>query len=405
LNIQADFVENSSQTYSLTLAVSPEGAGTTVPAIGAHVYDAGEVSINATAASGYTFVNWTGAGIANPNASGTTVALDGNKTITAHFALNNPVNLVLSPSADAVMIGDTFEVDILARSGSQPVVGMDAYLDFDPAILSVVDMDSGAAGTQITGGQTLTSIIVNSADNTFGQLDYCAGVLGGEGISYPSGNFTIATIHFLALAETSPTTAVTFSTSLERDTEVSGDILGTDVTGTLTGETYTVLSGINVDISVGLQGASRPDNAWIIPLTVKFFTPGADVLTADPLYSFSLTTTKVNSAAVIQCTGIPGGSYDISAFSSHTLVNVRRNVTIDLSTTGVSLGTLLEGNANNDIRINIADFSILSGSYNRASADQGYNAMADFDGSGVVNIADFSLLSGNYNRRSPIEVP
>ena len=128
------------------------------------------------------------------------------------------------------------------------------------------------------------------------------------------------------------------------------------------------------------------------------------MFTAIPLYSFTHASSKVNDGAVIQCAGIQAGNYDISAVSSHTLVNVKRNVSIEESTDSVSLGTLLEGNANNDIRINTADFSILSGSYAKIATDTEYNAMADFDGSGRVNIADFSLLSGNYNKLAPIEV-
>ena len=401
-NITANFAADASPTYSLTMAVSPGSAGTTSPSIGAHVYDAGtNVPIQAAAAGGYTFVNWSGAGIANPAAASTTVTADQNKTVTANFISNAVVNLILSLSTNTALVGTTFDVVIQAQSGGQAVVGIDACLDFDPAKLAVVDMVPGTAGIQISGGASLSMPLQNLADNTTGHIDYSAGSLS----PYPSGTFTVATIRFQALAATSPTTAVAFSTSGLRSTEVSGDVLGTNVTGTLTGGVYTIASGVNVGISVGLQGAGRPGSAWIVPLTVKFFTTGSNVLTAVPLYNFTLTSTRVNNTAVIQCPAISPGHYDISAVSSHTLINVKRNVTIDLSSTPVSLGTLLEGNANNDIRINITDFSVLSGSYGKAAADQGYNAAADFDGSGTVDISDFSLLSGNYNLRSPIEVP
>src|SRR5665648_486445 len=73
---------------TLTMAVNPSGGGTTSPAVGAHPGYAENqvVNINATPASGYHFVNWTGAvtGSVNP----TTVTMDANKTVTANFELD-----------------------------------------------------------------------------------------------------------------------------------------------------------------------------------------------------------------------------------------------------------------------------------------------------------------------------
>jgi hypothetical protein len=153
-------------------------------------------------------------------------------------------------------------------------------------------------------------------------------------------------------------------------------------------------------LTVNLQGGSRSDNGWIIPLTVKFFTPGADVLNEIPLYTFDLTTTKSGSVAFASCTGITPGDYDITVVSPHTLMNVKRDVAVALPEVQIYLGTLLEGDANNDGRINAQDFSLLSASYLQASI----NPMADFDQNGVVNALDFALLSANYLKLSPIEV-
>jgi len=72
-------------THELTIAVDPVGAGTTEPAAGVHIYDEGSVvPITATAASGYAFDYWTGA-VANVSSPTTTVTIDADKTITAHF--------------------------------------------------------------------------------------------------------------------------------------------------------------------------------------------------------------------------------------------------------------------------------------------------------------------------------
>ncbi|MDP3880203.1 MAG: SBBP repeat-containing protein [Dehalococcoidales bacterium] len=211
--------------------------------------------------------------------------------------------------------------------------------------------------------------------------------------------------------------------------EIPSPTLGpfySDITGLSTGATYyfrakvdgdgitygventfaaTSSSSITVNLSVVLQGGSRPDAGWIIPLTVKFFTPGANVLTATPVYQFVPTTSRLDTTAVAQATGIIAGNYDITAVSEHTLVNVRRNVAIASSGTNLNMGALLEGNANDDNIINIQDFGILAGSYGKSSVYAGYDPRADFDKSGQVNIIDFGLLAANYGKTAPVIVP
>jgi hypothetical protein len=71
--------------YTLTMAVDPSGGGTTTPAVGDHTYEEDElVAISATPAVGYEFDHWSG-DVANPNEPSTTVTMDGDKTVTAHF--------------------------------------------------------------------------------------------------------------------------------------------------------------------------------------------------------------------------------------------------------------------------------------------------------------------------------
>jgi LruC domain-containing protein len=78
---------------TLTMAVSPEGSGTTTPTIGSYDYPTGtEVEIKALANEGYFFVNWTvdtGTAALAPGSDSTTVVVDTNKTVTANFALEN----------------------------------------------------------------------------------------------------------------------------------------------------------------------------------------------------------------------------------------------------------------------------------------------------------------------------
>jgi uncharacterized repeat protein (TIGR02543 family) len=69
-------------TYTLTIAVSPSGAGSVSPSSGD--YEAGaEVRLMASAASGYTFDHWSGA--ASGAKPGITITMDSDKSVTANF--------------------------------------------------------------------------------------------------------------------------------------------------------------------------------------------------------------------------------------------------------------------------------------------------------------------------------
>jgi len=53
------------------------------------------------------------------------------------------------------------------------------------------------------------------------------------------------------------------------------------------------------------------------------------------------------------------------------------------------MGTLLEGNANDDNKINIQDLGILTTTFEKSSGQAGYNPQADFD----RNARSTSLIS------------
>jgi hypothetical protein len=73
-----------------TLTTASTAGGSVTPAVGAHTYDEGAaVNLTATPDSGYRFVNWTGGGtdIGDANAAATTITMNADHTVTAHFAL------------------------------------------------------------------------------------------------------------------------------------------------------------------------------------------------------------------------------------------------------------------------------------------------------------------------------
>ena len=160
-----------------------------------------------------------------------------------------------------------------------------------------------------------------------------------------------------------------------------------------------------VSISVALQGDSRPDEGWAVPLTVGFFSPGADVLNDIPTYQFQLTTKRKINSAVCEAAGVAPGTYDVTTLSEHTLMNVKRSVVISAPKTSVHLGTLLEGDANEDNIVNFDDYAILSICWLASQTQAEFNAMTDFDRNKLINISDLHLLATNWLSISPVEIP
>ncbi len=123
-----------------------------------------------------------------------------------------------------------------------------------------------------------------------------------------------------------------------------------------------------VNIKVTLQGSNRPPSGWEVPITVGFFEPGSDVLSATPLYSFSGTTimgiTSNGTRAFFYCPApVVPGTYDITTDSETTLLNIKRNVFIEASSANnvfpgqyVAIGnSLMEDKNNNFCREPLAD--------------------------------------------------
>jgi|GEM_PF-755760 len=79
----ANFKQN---TYTLTVNANPAEGGTASREPEKTSYTAGEqVTIKATAKSGYIFSNWTGGTVADANSATTTVSMNSNMTLTANF--------------------------------------------------------------------------------------------------------------------------------------------------------------------------------------------------------------------------------------------------------------------------------------------------------------------------------
>jgi len=140
----------------LTMQVSPEGTGTTVPSVGAHREPLNSVIlISATPNPGYRFVNWTG-NVTDTTQPSTTIIMNQDETVTANFEVLpdftlSPISALTLPVGSSgsrtvtVNANATFNQTV-ALTGSGHPTG--STLSFNPG--SVTPALGGSASSQLT---------------------------------------------------------------------------------------------------------------------------------------------------------------------------------------------------------------------------------------------------------------
>ena len=141
-------------------------------------------------------------------------------------------NIRVMPGAPTIGVGQTVVVSITMDNIAN-LYAAEFHMQFDPAIVEVVDANTAAAGIQITPGSFLSPDIVaqNQANNAIGTIDFA---VSQRAPSAPvSGSGTLATITFRGLA--TGTSAVAF-TSVALSNNVGAPIAAVGQNGTITVE-------------------------------------------------------------------------------------------------------------------------------------------------------------------------
>jgi len=205
------------------------------------------------------------------------------------------VQIVINPSTKTVNVDDVFTMVIEVQAGAQAVSAVDAFVDFDPTKLQVVDA-GGSPASGIEQGTTLPAVFQNSADNILGRIDYSAATFSPFP---PSGTFTLATIRFKALAATTGT-PVAFSQTTPRVTTAA--YLGSDVLGGVT-DGVVVIQGPTIH-NVYLPMLAKVNGVTATPTATLGSTPSSTATatgtptptaTASPTATDTATATPTNT--------------------------------------------------------------------------------------------------------------
>jgi dipeptidyl aminopeptidase/acylaminoacyl peptidase len=94
---------------------------------------------------------------------------------------------------------------------------------------------------------------------------------------------------------------------------------------------------------------------------------------------------------------IPYGAYTLWVKHAQHL-GVSRAVTVDAASVDAPFPPLRTGDVNDDNRVTLADFSILSAAFGAAAGAPAFDPRADLNGDGAVSISDYTLLAGNYGQ-------
>jgi hypothetical protein len=377
--------------YSLhTIAVSgiPAEGGTPT---GGGTYEYGATAtLHANPARIYAINWWTEGGvIVVDNWDDWSFTVTRDRTLVAHYEQTTGPTLALSPEATAAAAGSIFTLDVMVHTFGEPVKAADAYINFDPAKLQVVDA-AGVPTTTITADTAaFPTILTNVADNALGRIDFRS-VAPGDPPFGATGVNRIAQITFRALTVTTGTPVV-FSLDSPRRSDLSyagSSILDTTIDASVVISPAAAATLIG---TVGLEGRpARPAPAWSVPLRI--------VLSGTTPVAYDVTTDQNGMFTV---SDVPPGTYNITVKSSHTLSTIKSGVTIMAGTNSVDFGTLLEGDANNDDSVTTIDLSILIRSFGKTVGDPGYDERADFNEDSYITSLDFSLLRKNYGQYGP----
>jgi hypothetical protein len=347
---------------------------------------------------------------------GTAIALGDVVTAT-----NSQIN---TSSAGNVNInaGGTFDDVGVGASGNVTIGGPATITDFSSfgASTGVLTVNGGTAGNPMVVTLDNSSLSSNGSSLSPNVMIGTSGyvTLNMSNAATIGSTYTTVGPHATLTATGTDTTVIALlSTSGQITVSASAKILSPNcgVSGVAqldTGATWPINNGLTINsdgtvkvlsgatvtphsfttsghLEIGLSGPSASQNGKLVDLGAATFAGTLDVTLHD-----GFVPTANQSFDLMDFTGESGN------FTTVNLPNVGAGASWDTSqlyTTGViKLTALLNGDANLDGTVNVADLGALSTSY---GATSGANwSQGDFNNDGAVNVADLGALATNYGQ-------
>lgn len=307
------------------------------------------------------------------------------------------VDFALIPAVIFMIPGDVVDVTIQFDPAANPVAAVQAYLNFDPTLIELVD-SAGNPATRIGDSPLLASndwvILQDNIDNVAGTIDFAAGrkpVTGQDATTLT----TLATITVKAIAP-SPGTNITFSVSVPRQTKaVSGF---NDVTGALNDTHFSIANINNVTLTFSIQGHATNGGDWTMPVEVEMYAAGTSnmVVSGTPI---SLLTSNSDSSVILP--GVPDGTYDIWFKGDNTLSRLMPSVVISPSATNVIMASQIGGDASGDNLVDIEDYStfLLIPIGTLTSALSAAQQRQDHNRDGFIDVTDYLVIVNNFGQQ------
>ncbi|OGD56832.1 hypothetical protein A2V71_00960 [Candidatus Berkelbacteria bacterium RBG_13_40_8] len=291
------------------------------------------------------------------------------------------VTLGLSPSSGNQIINTNFDVNILLNTNGQPTVGTDVVLTYNPPDLSVIDSDTGTAGTQIRAGSLYYSYPANTVDTTNGKITF-SGIIQPGGATY-SGAGTLATITFRALSvQSSSRVNFNFTIDATNDSNVTSPA-GSDMLDSVTNGNYNLVPpDATFNFNETLQGRTNHSSNNAI---LKVYPTGSTTA----LFTSASLVASAAGAGQTTITGVNSGNYDFQLKVKYFLSTKLTNITLTNPMTR-NFDVQRAGDLDDNNIVNSLDFTILNSKWNQA------DPVADINQDGVTNTVDFALLNSNW---------
>ncbi len=278
---------------------------------------------------------------------------------------NTVGELYIDPGTTTLPLGDTTDIAVAFDAGATGVQGLDLDLQFDPAIVTVID---------VVAGNCFDFTIEDSFDNAAGTIEFAAAMTG---VACTDGEAAIITVEGAATGNS----FVSFTNWAISDSLGDPIILGA------TAGAVNVISEGEVSGTVELQ--SRTDHS------------GATVTLWDGATAIATATTN---AAGEYSLNVAPGTYEISVEMDSYLDGRKSGINVTIgNTTTVNSVQLLGGDVNASDCINIFDIAAIAGSFGNSVPPAPVNL--DINGDGTINILDIAVSAGNYPQCEPIPWP